>query len=71
MATDFERGPQTFIVNTLPNPCQDGDSLLAKAERCRRLAAGISDSEAADVLRRMAVGYEEAAERLAVTSLGD
>ena len=38
--------------------------LSTKAERCRRLAAGISDRQAADVLRKMAVNYEKSAERL-------
>lgn len=32
--------------------------LARKAERCRRLAAGISDREAAEVLRAMASQYE-------------
>ena len=38
--------------------------LSTKAERCRRLAAGISDRQASDVLRSMADGYEQSAARL-------
>ena len=38
------------------------DSLASRAERCRRLAAGISDRQAADVLRKMAQAYERQAE---------
>ena len=37
-------------------------SLLAgKAQQCRRLAAGISDRQAAEVLRSMAENYERGA----------
>ena len=42
---------------------ESGESLSDKAERCRRLAAGISDRQAADVLRGMALQYEENAAR--------
>ncbi len=35
--------------------------LFSKAERCRRLAAGVNDRQAADVLRAMAENYEEGA----------
>jgi len=42
------------------------ETLTDKAERCRRLAAGISDRQAADVLRSMALQYEESAARLEV-----
>lgn len=41
----------------------DKGSLTAKAERCRRLAAGISDRQAADVLSNMARSYQAAADR--------
>jgi len=37
------------------------ETLADKAERCRRLASGISDRQAADVLRVMALQYEESA----------
>ena len=50
---------------------QDGSSgdpklteLTGKAERCRRLAAGISDKQASDVLRSMADNYERSAAQL-------
>ncbi|WP_205481713.1 hypothetical protein [Sphingomonas arenae] len=42
----------------------DAAELALKAERCRRLAAGISDQRAADVLRTMAANYEQSAARL-------
>jgi hypothetical protein len=35
--------------------------LASKAAQCRRLAAGISDRQAAEVLRNMAQKYEESA----------
>jgi len=37
---------------------ESAGDLARKAERCRRLAAGISDRQAAEVLRAMAVQYE-------------
>jgi hypothetical protein len=37
------------------------ETLADKAERCRRLASGISDRQAADVLRFMALQYEATA----------
>jgi hypothetical protein len=40
------------------NPAAD---LLAKAAQCRRLAAGVCDHEAAQVLRAMADNYETGA----------
>ena len=43
---------------------EDSGALQAKADRCRRLAAGISDKQAADVLTGMARSYQEAAERI-------
>jgi hypothetical protein len=43
---------------------EDADTLMVKAARCRRLAAGVSDRQAAEVLMRMARSYEEAAARL-------
>jgi hypothetical protein len=43
---------------------QGAETLADKAERCRRLAAGISDRQAADVLRGMALQYENSAARL-------
>lgn len=38
--------------------------LNVKAERCRRLAAGISDKQASEVLRHMASNYEQSAAKL-------
>jgi len=40
------------------------ETLELKAQRCRRLAAGISDRQAADVLRSMALQYEADVARL-------
>jgi len=45
-------------------PSDGAETLVLKAERCRRLAAGISDRQAADVLRNMASQYEENARHL-------
>lgn len=42
----------------------DKAALTIKAARCRRLAAGISDTQAADVLSSMARSYQAAADRL-------
>ena len=39
--------------------------LRAQAERCRRLAQGITDSKASRVLDDMAIGYEKCAATLA------
>lgn len=66
LATHPTTEPDSFILSALPDPCEDAGSLHAKAERCRRLAAGISDRQTADVLKAMARTYEEAAERLAL-----
>nr|WP_314445040.1 hypothetical protein [uncultured Sphingomonas sp.] len=38
--------------------------MRVKAERCRRLAAGISDKQTSEVLKGMAQSYLEAADRL-------
>jgi hypothetical protein len=46
------------------DPCEDARTLASKAERCRRLAAGITDKQTVDVLMEMAQGYEQAAGRL-------
>jgi hypothetical protein len=43
---------------------QDAATLATKAERCRRLAAGISDKQASEVLRSMAENYERSAARI-------
>ena len=43
---------------------QDAATLATKAERCRRLAAGISDKQASEVLRSMAENYERSAARM-------
>lgn len=53
-----------FSIGNAPDPCEDAEALTAKAERCRRLATGISDKQASDVLKGMAHTYEEAADRL-------
>ena len=63
MATDPTRNDP---MNAAPphDASEDAPALLAKAERCRRLSAGISDRQTSDVLTRMAMNYEDAAERL-------
>jgi hypothetical protein len=63
LATD-PTSEANFSISDLPDPCEDSGSLKAKAERCRRLAAGISDKQASDVLKGMARTYQEAADRL-------
>jgi hypothetical protein len=55
-----------FSISELPDPCEDAGSLKTKAERCRRLAAGISDRQASEVLKGMARSYQDAADRLDV-----
>jgi len=64
LATDLTRDNIGFSLSNLPDPCEDAGSLRIKAERCRRLAAGISDRQAAEVLSRMATSYQEAADSL-------
>jgi hypothetical protein len=66
LATDPSRDPTADFNITLPDPCEDARTLAAKAERCRRLAAGISDRQTSSVLLTMAKGYEQAAERLKI-----
>lgn len=63
LATDPTR-EKNFSIGDLPDPCEDSGSLKAKAERCRRLAAGISDRQASEVLKGMARSYQDAADRL-------
>ncbi|UUR08687.1 hypothetical protein [Sphingomonas glaciei] len=63
MATDPHREANRTIGD-FEDPCQDSGVLQAKAARCRRLAAGISDRQAADVLKGMAQSYQDAADRL-------
>jgi hypothetical protein len=53
-----------FSIGDHADPRDDPVMLKAKAERCRRLAAGISDRQASEVLKGMARSYEEAADRL-------
>ncbi|MFC7537672.1 hypothetical protein ACFQPG_09875 [Sphingomonas sp. GCM10030256] len=63
MAT--EPTPDTQLGGASPDGAATLDDhaiLASKAERCRRLAAGISDRQAADVLRTMAVNYEKSAQ---------
>jgi PAS domain S-box-containing protein len=45
------------------------DDLMAQARRCRRLADGILDSQAADTLNRMADEYEAKAQALRTKTL--
>lgn len=68
MASD-PTSEKNFSIDDQANPCMDGGALKAKAERCRRLAAGISDKQASDVLKGMARSYEEAADRLSLDNL--
>jgi hypothetical protein len=63
LATDPQL-ESNFQIGTLPDPCEDSGSLKAKAERCRRLAAGISDRQASEVLKGMAQNYQDAADRM-------
>lgn len=63
MASDPTR-EMNFSIGSAADPCEDAGALKAKAERCRRLAAGISDKQASEVLKGMAFSYEEAAHRL-------
>ena len=64
LATDPNSDFPAFRFPAAVDPCEDAQILATKAERCRRLAAGISDRQTAEVLTRMAVNYEQAAERL-------
>jgi hypothetical protein len=67
LATD--PNPQiNFTVGDHPDPCEDPGVLQAKAERCRRLAAGVSDRQASEVLKGMALSYMDAARRLSVNN---
>jgi len=63
LATTFS---QTFAGNCAAVAplldCHSAEELLVKAARCRRLAAGISDRQAADVLNTMAENYEHDAQ---------
>jgi hypothetical protein len=70
LATDPTRELKLSIGDH-PNPCEDPTMLHAKAERCRRLAAGISDKQASEVLNGMAQGYQDAANRLTVGTSND
>ncbi len=63
MATDPTR-EESFSIGDHPDPCGDSHLLRVKAERCRRLAAGISDKQTSEVLKGMAQSYLEAADRL-------
>ena len=45
--------------NAADDPTGNAQALTEKAERCRRLAAGVSDRQASDVLSRMADSYEQ------------
>lgn len=59
-----------LTIGNQSDVCDDSGLLQAKAERCRRLAAGISDRQAADVLKGMAQSYQEAADRLTINPRG-
>lgn len=65
MASDPSIESNFGIANS-SDPSEDAATLNVKAERCRRLAAGISDKQASDVLTGMAYSYQEAADRIAV-----
>ncbi len=62
--TDLTRAAREFAIDPALDPCQDADTLVSKAKRCRRLAAGISDRQTSDILVTMAHNYEDAAARL-------
>lgn len=64
LATDPNREEAPLDGPALTDPGDNAAVLSDKAARCRRLAAGVSDRQAADVLTAMARNYEEAAERL-------
>lgn len=57
--TDYEDGSALR-----KKAAEDEGDLTAKAARCRRLAAGISDRQAAEVLNQMARNYQDAADRI-------
>lgn len=69
MATD-PNPEMKFTIGDKSDLCQDSGVLQSKAERCRRLAAGISDRQAAEVLKSMAQSYQEAADRLTINPKG-
>lgn len=62
MATD----PHQSLSGNLQDPSfseeRDPLQLREKAARCRRLASGVSDRQAADILRSMAATYERDAD---------
>ncbi len=64
LATDLTREGRAGPSPSSDGQADDQDALSAKAARCRRLAAGISDRQAADVLTSMARTYQAAADRL-------
>lgn len=64
LATDPTSDFSALDLSRLSDPCDDLMTLQKKAERCRRLAAGISDRQAAEVLTALALGYEASAQRL-------
>ena len=63
MITDPKDGMQVGAIASTEELEPNAESLIVKVQRCRRLAAGISDRQAADVLRGMATQYEENATR--------
>jgi hypothetical protein len=64
LATDPTSDFPALDLSQLSGPCDDVPTLQSKAERCRRLAAGISDRQTSEVLIKLAVGYEQSAEQL-------
>jgi PAS domain S-box-containing protein len=59
-------GRLTGAVNLLVDvTAEQGRELRAQAERCRRLAKSVNDSQASRVLDDMAIGYENSAASLA------
>jgi PAS domain-containing protein len=60
-----DSGAMKGAVNLLIDiTAAQGDELLSQAERCRRLAKSVTDSDASRVLDDMAIGYERSAASL-------
>lgn len=62
-----ENGELTGAVNMLMDvSCEHGLLLRSQADRCRRLARGVTDAKASRVLDDMAIGYEQTAASLSM-----
>jgi hypothetical protein len=59
LATNPNAPAPPGVVNECPDQVAEVAELAVKVERCRRLAAGVSDPQAAEVLRSMARHYEQ------------